>query len=607
MNFHTERMNSMSDTTWSLRAMFPTDEDWYAELDTCTALCEELAARRGHLADCAASLLKTAEQYMALQRKLDALSVFSFSHLDTDMSDAKAGEMNGMLRNTATAISEKLSFLAPELMQYSLSTFGEYCEEIPALKLYRQYAQDFFAQKEHIFDPATEGLLIRLNDLGSVYKKAFENLVVNDIIFPTVTAPDGTAITANEANYRTALENPDQEFRKTFYDALLGTYRQHVHTLACLYEGSVKSDVYLARSRSFANARSMSLFENHIPEEVYDNLLRTVRENLTPLHEYVAFRKERLGLSKLYFSDLFVPIVSSSTRHYRYEEAQELVLKATAVLGADYTALVQKAFDERWIDVYPGENKNTGAYSTGAYGYNPYILTNFTGTLDDVFTLAHELGHAMHTWFTNHTQPFVYSGYSLFCAEVASTVNEQLLSHYLLTHSTSREEKMILLDKQLDDLRGTLFRQVMFADFEWQTHRLCEAGEPLTPQKLCAIHRELNEIYYGPELTVTDALSCEWARVPHFYRAYYVYQYATGISAACAIAGRILSEGAPAVEDYKRFLRSGSSVHPISALQYAGADMSSPAPVQAAIEHFSRTLADLKKLTETDNLHDTTK
>lgn len=586
----------MDQWKWSLRDMYPTDEDWQADIDACQKLSADLSARRGHLADSASALKQTIEQYMALSQKLDAAAVFAFSALDVDMSDPVAGERNGLFRNVASAISEQLSFMTPELMQYSMETFQAYCKELPELKLYTLYAKDLLDRKAHVLDPKTEGLLVRMNDLGSLYKKAFEDLGVNDIVFPEITTPDGQSMTANEANYRIALENPDQAFRKTYYDALLGTYGQHIHTLTTLYSGSVKSDVYLARARAFDSARSMSLFENHIPEDVYDNLLKTVSDNIQPLHDYAAFRKERLGLSTLYFSDLFVPIVHSKARTYTYEEAKDLVLKAVAVLGDDYTALVQKAFDEHWIDVLPGKNKATGAYSTGSYGYNPYILTNFTGTLDDVFTLAHELGHSMHTWFTNHTQPFVYSGYSLFCAEVASTVNEQLLSHYLLTHSTSREEKMVLLDKRLDDLRGTLFRQTMFADFEWQTHRLCEAGEPLTPQKLCSIHRQLNETYYGPALTVTDALANEWARIPHFYRAYYVYQYATGISAAYAIAGRILKEGAPAVEDYKRFLKSGSSAHPIDVLRYAGVDMSSPAPVLAAIESFADTLDELRRL-----------
>lgn len=581
---------------WSLREMFPADEDWNREMEQASEVAKALAGRKGHLAENAEALAETARLYLELEEKLYRLMVFANSNFDQNMADPAAKKLYETAQNQSTAIGEALSFMAPELMQYSMEDFNRYCEEKPELKEFAHFAEDFFARKEHILSDEMETLLVRMNDMGESFSKVFEDLTVNDMEFPMIQTLEGESIRANEANYAMALENPDPAFRRDYYKGLLGTYQKHINTLTSIHYGSVKNDCFTAKSRKYASARAAALFANHIPETVYDNLLETVRANVEPLHEYVAFRKERLGLDTLYFSDLFVPLVQESARKYTYEEAQKLVLDAVSVLGEDYTALIQKAFDERWIDVYPREAKRTGAYSTGAYKCKPYVLLNFTGTLDDVFTLAHELGHSLHTWFSNENQPLLYSGYSIFCAEVASTLNEQLLSRWLFEHSTSKEEKALLLCKRLDDIRSTFYRQTMFADFEYQTHKLVEAGEPLVPETLCGIHRKLNEDYYGPELTVDDYLSCEWARIPHFYSAFYVYQYATGIAASTAIAHRIFTEGAPAVADYRKFLTTGGSGHPIDLLKIAGVDMASPKPVLDTIETFRTTLQELKAL-----------
>lgn len=581
---------------WSLREMFPADEDWNREMEQASEVAKALAGRKGHLAENAEALAETARLYLELEEKLYRLMVFANSNFDQNMADPAAKKLYETAQNQSTAIGEALSFMAPELMRYSMEDFHRYCEEKPELKEFAHFAEDFFARKEHILSDEMETLLVRMNDMGESFSKVFEDLTVNDMEFPMIQTLEGESIRANEANYAMALENPDPAFRRDYYKGLLGTYQKHINTLTSIHYGSVKNDCFTAKSRKYASARAAALFANHIPETVYDNLLETVRANVEPLHEYVAFRKECLGLDTLYFSDLFVPLVQESARKYTYEEAQKLVLDAVSVLGEDYTALIQKAFDERWIDVYPREAKRTGAYSTGAYKCKPYVLLNFTGTLDDVFTLAHELGHSLHTWFSNENQPLLYSGYSIFCAEVASTLNEQLLSRWLFEHSTSKEEKALLLCKRLDDIRSTFYRQTMFADFEYQTHKLVEAGEPLVPETLCGIHRKLNEDYYGPELTVDDYLSCEWARIPHFYSAFYVYQYATGIAASTAIAHRIFTEGAPAVADYRKFLTTGGSGHPIDLLKIAGVDMASPKPVLDTIETFRTTLQELKAL-----------
>lgn len=340
----------------------------------------------------------------------------------------------------------------------------------------------------------------------------------------------------------------------------------------------------------------MALSGNHVGEEVYDNLIATVREHTAPLQEYVALRKQVLGLDEVCFYDLFVPLVEGVDRRYTYEEAQELVLKATSVLGEDYTAVLKEAFDNRWIDVYPAKNKATGAYAIDAYGYHPYSLLNFTGTLNDVFTIAHELGHVMHSYYSNANQPYVYADYCIFTAEVASTVNEQLLFDHLYKNSTSEQEKALLLCNQLDNIRSTLYRQTLFADFENETHKMVEKGLPLLPDTLCQMYKGLYEIYHGQDFVIDDTLSYEWARIPHFYRAFYVYQYATGISAAVSIAKGILSGDEAAVRNYRTFLTKGGSDYPIELLKIAGVDMARPQPIIDTLNDFQTMLDELKPL-----------
>ncbi len=587
---------NQENSKWRLSDMYAADGDWYRELSELKKLSEQLAARKGNAAASAGDLLETIRLYSATFLKASQLGVYAHSNFDQNMADAAAKELMETFESTCSAMNEKLAFLAPELMRYTLADYERYCGELPELKQYDRLAKDFFAKKEHILDDTMEEFMVRMADLSDSYDKIFSDLTVNDTVHPEIDGPDGKKVTVTEANYGGAMISPDRDFRRNFFNTMLGLYGGHINTLTSNYYAYVKSNVYLAKSRKYSSARAQSLAENHIPEQVYDNLVSTVRAGTAPLREYVFLRKQLLGIDDFHFYDFFVPIVPDVDRQYSYEEAEELVLRATAVLGEDYAALMKTAMEDRWIDIYPAKNKVSGAYSTGAYGHHPFMLLNYDSTLDDVFTLAHELGHSMHTWFSNNTQPFLYSDYSLFCAEVASTTNEMLLYHYMLEHAESKELKALLLSKHLDDIRSTFYRQTMFADFEQQTHARAQQGEPLLPQVLCGIHKKLNEDYYGPELVTDDALSWEWARIPHFYRAFYVYQYATGISAAIAISRRILSGVPNAVEDYRKFLSGGHSQHPIDLLRIAGVDMASPKAVQDTIDEFADTLAQLKEL-----------
>lgn len=586
----------MEQTRWNLRKMYPTDDLWRADLARAMELVDRLAAQQGHAGASARDLLTTLQLQDELSVAFGNLYVFAGSNFNQNMADNDAKALMEAAQNAGTTVGEKTAFLSPELMQYSMDDFNRYCKEEPALELYRRYAEDFYAKKAHVLSNDMETLLVRMGDLGSSFSKIFEDLTVNDMKFPVIDDPDGQPQQITEAGYGAALVSEDRSYRERYWKGLLSTYGAHINTLTSCYYGSVKDDVFTAKTRHYPTARAMGLSDNFIPEEVYDNLLAAVRENVAPLHDYVELRRELLGVDQLHFYDLFVPIVSETDRKYTYEEAQELILKATAVLGEDYTALIQRAFDERWIDVYPAPNKRSGAYSTGSYRSDPYILTNFNGTLDSVFTLAHELGHSLHTWFSNHTQPPVYADYSIFCAEVASTTNEQLLSAYLYDHAQSDAERAYLLDMRLNDLRSTFYRQTMFADFEHTTHRWAEAGQPLLPQSLCRLHHDLNRLYYGDKFALDDELKFEWARIPHFYTAFYVYQYATGIAASTAIARNILTHGAPAVEAYRKFLCSGSSDHPIEVLKLAGVDMASKQPVEDTVASFRETLDQLRAL-----------
>ncbi len=582
--------------TWNLEDLFASAGEWEIGLQKAKELFEQLAARKGHAADTAADLLETAKLYERANILFEQLAVYAACGYHQDLSVGETKKRMEQISNTAASVGEKMSFLAPELMQYSMADFDAYCKEQPALELYRRFAVDFFDKKEHILDPSAEELLSRMTDLSESYRKIYDDLTINDTEYPEVDGPDGEKVQVSNAGYNSALLSPDRRFRRDFFEGLLGTYGRHMHVLSSNYSGAVKARVHLARSRKYPTARAHALAENHVPETVYDNLIKNVRAGVGPLQEYVSLRKQILKIDDLHFYDLFVPIVPDVDRTYPYTEGKELVLKATAVLGTDYAAVMKKAVNERWIDVLPGKNKMNGAYSTGAYGVHPYMLLNYTDTLDDVFTLVHELGHSMHTYFSCEAQPYIYSEYSIFCAEVASTTNEMLLYRYLLDRAETKEEKALLLSKHLDDIRSTFYRQTMFADFENQTHHLVEAGEPLLPSTLCGIHKKLNEDYYGPDFVADETISWEWARIPHFYRDFYVYQYATGISAAIAISRRIFEEGQAAVNDYRKFLASGGSGHPIDLLRIAGVDMASPKPIQDTVADFAETLAELKKV-----------
>jgi oligoendopeptidase F len=439
-------------------------------------------------------------------------------------------------------------------------------------------------------------VLAQAADVTRTPDTTYSMLTNADMKFPTILDEEGRRVELSQGRYNQLRESRDRRVRRDAFEGLHGLYSSYRNTMAASLAGSIRSDIFYARARNYQTAMEAALGANNIPTAVYHNLVQTVRRNLPTLHRYAALRKRLLGLDELHHYDLYVPMVPNVQVTMPYEEATRKVLEALAPMGEEYREVVRTAFGSRWIDVLENDGKTSGAYSDGSYSTRPFILLNFQGTLTDVFTLAHEMGHSMHSYFTRTAQPFAYGDYTIFLAEVASTLNEALLSNYLIKEATDPRLRAHLINQYMERFRTTLFRQTMFAEFELETHTRAEAGEALTSDHLSAIYQELNSAYYGPEVANHEEIAIEWARIPHFYWAFYVYQYATGISAAASLAHQVLNEGEPAVQRYLRFLRSGSSDYSINLLKAAGVDMTSPEPVQRAIDLFEGLLGELEQV-----------
>ena len=581
--------------TWNLDDLYIGDKECLEDLDKIRGIAGLLASYKGRLTGSADTLLEA----LKLSDDMGVLAERAFTyirlHFDSDMGEPSAKDLLGRLDFLASYIGEALAFIEPEMLSMDPEVFEGYVKQSPGLSVYRWSMTKLFRQKEHVLSAPEEELLTRMGVVAGNFDKIFDDLTVNDAEFPSIEGPDGEPYVANEANYHKAMESGNRDFRARYYQGLLGTYQQFINTLCSALAANTHYHVLAAKSRRYASSLEKALAPDNIPLSVYDSLIVALRDNLAPLQEYLSFRKQVLGLDDLHFYDLFAPLVEGVNKSYAFEEAKGIVLEAVAPLGQDYRSVMARAFGERWLDIYPNKGKATGAYATGVFGVHPYSLLNFNGTLDDLFTIIHELGHAMHSYYSDANQPFADAGYCIFTAEVASTVNENLLFHYLLKRAENPQERAYLLSSHLDSIRSTLYRQGFFADFERYMHSSVESGEPLTPLKLCGAYRDLYALYYGADFSIDDSLTCEWSRIPHFYRPFYVYQYATGVSAAICLARNILQGNGAAVAAYLRFLSSGGSKDPIDLLKEAGVDLSSPAPILDAVADFAETLAALKE------------
>lgn len=581
---------------WDLEKMYPNEDLWLKDISKAETLTEEFLQRKGKVMDNSRSLLEALKAMDDIGLLIEKAFVYARMKMDEDNRDSHRQAMFDKINTYASKILSALSFLTPEILSSEEKTVKMFIDENPRLRVYRHMLEGIFNRKEHILSEKEENLLANLGQVTSAPHSIFNILNNSDLKFGSITDDYGNEIEITHGNYINFMESHNREVRKAAFERMYQTYADMINLIGTTYSYSVKTDVVYSQVRKYSSARDSALSRDKIPESVYDNLINVVSSNLSNLHRYMKLRKDELGVDELKMWDIYVPLVKLPERNIPFEEGVDIMLKALKPLGQEYSNALKKGVESRWIDVYETPGKTSGAYSFGSYDSMPYSLMNYTDTLKDVFTLVHEMGHSMHSFFTRKTQPYVYGDHSIFTAEVASTVNESLLIRYLLNQNPDNEMKKYLLNFYLEEFRGTLFRQTMFAEFEHKCHSFVESGGSLTPDWLNTEYENLNRKYYGKVVGEDDYIKYEWARIPHFYRAYYVYQYATGFSAATAISKKILEGGEKERNDYLTFLTLGSSKYPVDLLKIAGVDMSSPEPVKKAMETFNALLDEFETL-----------
>lgn len=581
--------------TWALTDLFECDEAWQAELDWQSFYVDIIKGYQGRIGESANTLFN----WLSLNDEMDVaiqhMATYAFRRADEDTREPGPQEMCAQLTNLITQINAAAAFATNEILAIPDETLEQFYKDRPDLEVYRRCLDQIRRRRAHILSPAEEKLLAMAGDLSDNPDNIFSMLNDADMTFPDAVDAQGNPHHLTHGSYIPMMRGQDRVLRKSAFQNLYGVYRGHKNTLAATLAAQAKQLWFFAQARNYPSALAAALDRTEVPEEVYHNLIAAVRANLPKLHRYTALRKKLLGVEELHFYDLYADMVGDVEMKFTFDEAKELVLKALAPMGKEYTDKLQEAFDNRWIDVYENVGKRSGAYSSGGRPH-PYVLLNFQGTLNDVFTLAHEMGHAMHSLLSNFNQPVVYSDYVIFVAEVASTCNEALLMEYLLEHTTDKRERAYLINYFLEQFRTTLYRQTMFAEFELKINELAQQGQGVTADRCCELYRQLNADYFGPEIVLDEEIALEWARIPHFYYNYYVYQYATGYAAAVAISRRILAEGEQAVEDYFQFLMGGSSKPPIELLKLAGVDLSTAAPIEDALKLFDELIGQLETL-----------
>ena len=580
---------------WKMEDLYVTNEAWETDFKKLQDGIEELQKYEGTLGNSAENLLKMHETCDELNQIAEKVYVYANQRLHENTGNSYYQGLAGKAQMLLVQMSEASSYIEPELLGIPEETLKEMLKT-EGLKKYETYYGRLLRKKEHILSKEMEELLAGVEEVAEGPKDTFMMFNNADIKFPVITGEDGETVEITHGKYAKLLESQNREVRKAAFLGLYESYGKFKNTLAATYGANVKQAGFFAKARKYASSLEASLAGSHIPTEVYDRLIESVHAHLPALHKYMEVRKEKLGIEELHMYDLYVPMVGEADKKISYEESKEIVLNGLAPLGADYQELLRKGFNEGWIDVYENEGKRSGAYSWGAYGTHPYVLLNYQENLNNVFTLAHEMGHALHSYYSDETQDYIYAGYKIFVAEVASTCNEALLIRYLLDQSKDDKETAYLLNYFLEQFRTTLFRQTMFAEFEKIAHAKSEAGEPLTAEVLCNIYYDLNKKYFGDEIVVDKEIALEWSRIPHFYTPFYVYQYSTGFSAAIAISSKILNGEAGIVEKYKKFLSGGSSLDCIDLLKICDVDMTTKEPVEEALKVFENTLEKFSKI-----------
>lgn len=581
---------------WQLGDIYPHDELWEKDFQTVKELGTEIEGYKGQLGRSAATLLQVLQLGYQLQQLNEKVFTYARMRRDEDNANSTYQALTDGAASLHTEVHTALSFMEPEILAIPPETLALYRQEEPGLAQYSFVLDELLRQKDHILSAAEERIMAGAAEVGQAPANIFKMINNADLTFPPIEDEEGNEVQVTHGRYIQLMESPHRQVRREAFTSIYSSYRKLQNTLAATLAASVKKDVFYARARKFPAALPAALFGDNIPTQVYDNLIQTVHRNLDSMHRYVALRKKLLDLEELHMYDLYAPLIKDVKWELSYPQAVELVKEGLAPLGTEYGEILSRGFNEGWADVFENKGKTSGAYSWGPYGVHPYILLNYQGNLNNAFTIAHEMGHAMHSYYSYREQPYQYAHYTIFTAEVASTVNESLLMDHLLRIVKDRNKKLYLLNHYLEQFRGTVFRQTMFAEFEKITHEKVEQGQALTPALLREIYRGLNTDYHGPEMTVDEDIEFEWARIPHFYTPFYVYKYATGFSAATAITRRILTEGTAAVEPYLGFLKKGGSDYPLNLLKSTGVDMASPEPVQEGLDLFTQLLDQMEEL-----------
>jgi len=584
------------ENTWAVEDMYADVTAWEKDLSVILELSDKLSAYQGKLSEGAKELLAALKLMEEMECKIDLAFNYATSLGDVDTKNTENQALVQKIQSLFVKVQSQNAFLEPEVLALSEETVARYYEEEGELRHFERWIKEVQRQKAHCLSAEMETLLASSGEVRNTASNIFSMFNNADVQFPEVTDENGEAVRITHGRFVPLLESHDRRVRKETFEKFYHVYEQYKNTLAAAYSGQMKQLIFMAKARKYPSSLEAAVDGNNVSPIVYQNLMEVINENLDKLHHYVRLRKKCLGVDELHMYDIYTPMLPDMTEKVPYEQAKETVLKALQPLGDRYISLLKEGFENRWIDVYENEGKRSGAYSSGAYVTHPYVLLNYADTLEDEFTLAHEMGHSLHSYFSNENQSFLDARYKIFVAEVASTCNEILLMEYLLAHTEDKKKRAALINHYLDSFKGTVYRQAMFAEFEMETSAMAERGESLTADVLSKVYYELNKKYYGPDMVSDPEIAVEWARIPHFYYNFYVYQYATGVSAAVAIANRILKEGAPAVEQYIKFLSSGCTDAPVELLKIAGVDMTTKEPIQAALNVFGELLDEMETL-----------
>ncbi|MCA1056732.1 oligoendopeptidase F [Rossellomorea aquimaris] len=582
--------------TWRLEDIFESDQAWEEEYKEIKNTIDRAEDFKGTLSESADQLYKALSFQDEIMERMGKVYTYSHMRYDQDTTNSHYQGMDDRAKSLYTQLGSKFAYLVPEILSMDEEKLQGFMQSKEELKKYEHALEEINLQRPHVLSAEEESLMAQASEVFSASSNTFGMLNNADIEFPSIKDENGEEVDITHGRFIRFLESEDRAVREEAFKKVYETYGKFENTFASTLSGTVKKDNFVARVRNYDSARHAALANNNIPEQVYDNLVETVNKNLHLLQRYVSLRKKVLELDEVHMYDLYTPLVKEVKMEVGYEEAKDMILKGLQPLGDDYAKVLQEGFDNRWVDVVENKGKRSGAYSSGAYGTNPYILMNWQDNVNNLFTLAHEFGHSVHSYYTRSSQPYTYGHYSIFVAEVASTCNEALLNDYLLNTIDDEKKRLYLLNHYLEGFRGTVFRQTMFAEFEHLIHKKAQDGEALTSDLLTKEYYALNEKYFGKEISIDKEIGLEWARIPHFYYNYYVYQYATGFSAATALSKQILEEGEPAVERYIEFLKAGSSDYPIEVLKKAGVDMTTSKPVEEACKVFEEKLNEMEEL-----------